>query len=383
MVRSAYTLRAEDDDFTQPGILVRDVFTDERRTKLVDEVSGSLLGGVRGEVLERAFQYWKNIDAEVGRRIEAKVKAGTRRSRPKAWARAEPTSGAALSNSPHLAAGRGAAHPCEQPNVVALRNTSRSEVAMPEPERYDAVIIGSSEGGKYLAWHLAQAGQRTAVVERRWIGSLPNINCLPSKNEIWSAGVAKIVARAGEFGVTTGSISVDMAKVLQRKRGMVDSLIAFHLERYKASGAELIMGSARLIAPKTVEVAVNNGGTRRLVAGKLFLNLGTHASIPPVPGLAEAQPLTNIEALGARPRLPVIFSFSAAGTSALKLAGLLRPVSAFRAALYTIHRSWSLEGSILEAEGIEGAGLHGEDRSKVGGAVRQAPALGVRGPAQV
>lgn len=169
---------------------------------------------------------------------------------------------------------------------------------MPEPERYDVVVIGSGEGGKYLAWHMAQAGQRTAVVERRWIGgSCPNINCLPSKNEIWSAGVVKTVTRAGQFGVTTGPVSVDMAKVLQRKRDMVNSLIAFHLERYQASGAELIMGRARIVAPKTIEVALNDGGTRRLISGKLFLNLGTHANIPPVPGLADAQPLTNIEAL--------------------------------------------------------------------------------------
>jgi catalase len=77
MVRSAYRLRPDDDDFAQPGALVRDVFNDEQRTKLVDQVSGSLLGGVRGEVLERALQYWKNIDAEVGRRVEAKVRAGS------------------------------------------------------------------------------------------------------------------------------------------------------------------------------------------------------------------------------------------------------------------------------------------------------------------
>ena len=77
MMRSAYTLRADDDDFSQPGVLVRNVFNDEQRTKLVDQVSGSLLGGVHGEVLERALQYWKNIDADVGRRIEAKVRAGS------------------------------------------------------------------------------------------------------------------------------------------------------------------------------------------------------------------------------------------------------------------------------------------------------------------
>ena len=77
MMRSAYRLRADDDDFSQPGVLVHNVFNDEQRTKLVDQVSGSLLGGVHGEVLERALQYWKNIDADVGRRIEAKVRAGS------------------------------------------------------------------------------------------------------------------------------------------------------------------------------------------------------------------------------------------------------------------------------------------------------------------
>jgi catalase len=77
MVRSAYTLRPGDDDFTQPGTLVRDVFNDDQRSKLVDQVAGSLLGGVREPVLSRAFDYWKKVDAEVGRRIEAKVRAGS------------------------------------------------------------------------------------------------------------------------------------------------------------------------------------------------------------------------------------------------------------------------------------------------------------------
>ena len=73
---------------------------------------------------------------------------------------------------------------------------------MTEPERYDAVVLGSGEGGKYLAWHLAQSGQRVAVVERRWIGgSCPNINCLPSKNEIWSANAADLVRHAAQYGI--------------------------------------------------------------------------------------------------------------------------------------------------------------------------------------
>lgn len=234
-------------------------------------------------------------------------------------------------------------------------------MAMPEPERYDVVVIGSGEGGKYLAWHLAQGGKRTAVVERRWIGgSCPNINCLPSKNEIWSAGVAKIVARAGEFGVITGPVSVNMAKVLQRKRDMVDGLIAFHLERYEASGAELIMGNARIVAPKTVEVTLNDGGTRRLIADKLFLNLGTHASIPPVPGLAEAQPLTNIEALDLD-RIPDHLIVLGGGYVGLELAQAYRR---FGGRVTIVEQGPRLAGredpevseeirSILETEGIE------------------------------
>ena len=105
---------------------------------------------------------------------------------------------------------------------------------------------------------------------------VPTSTACPSKNEIWSAGVASIVARAGEFGVTTGPVSVDMKQVLQRKRDMVDGLVAFHLERYEASGAELIMGTARLVAPRTVEVALNDGGTRRLV-GREALPQPRHA----------------------------------------------------------------------------------------------------------
>jgi len=95
----------------------------------------------------------------------------------------------------------------------------------------------------------------------------------------------------------TSSVETDMVRVRQRKREMVDGMIAIHLERYKASGADLIMGAACFVAPKTVEVRLNDGGTRVLAGDRVFLNLGTHATIPPVPGLADAQPLTNIELL--------------------------------------------------------------------------------------
>src|SRR5438445_783549 len=165
-------------------------------------------------------------------------------------------------------------------------------------ERYDDLVLGSGAGGKLLSWHLARAGRRTAVVERRYIGgSCPNINCLPSKNEVWSAKVADLIRHAAAFGVVTGSTAIDMRRVRQRKRDMVDGLVAMHLDQYRASGAELIMGAARFVGPKTLEVRLNEGGTRTVEGERLFLNVGTHAAIPPIPGLADARPLTNIELL--------------------------------------------------------------------------------------
>src|SRR5262249_16498469 len=113
-------------------------------------------------------------------------------------------------------------------------------------EQFDVLILGSGKGGKLLAWHMAQSGQRTAVVEGRWVGgSCPNIACLPSKNEIWSARVAHLARQGAHFGVITGPISTDMATVRQRKREMVNREIDLHLQNYKVTGAVLIMGTGR------------------------------------------------------------------------------------------------------------------------------------------
>ena len=169
---------------------------------------------------------------------------------------------------------------------------------MSQPERFEVLVLGSGFGGKLLAWHLARSGRRTAVVERRWVGgSCPNIACLPSKNEIWSAKIAHLVRHAAQFGTLTGSVTTDMAKVRQRKRDMVEREIDLHLQNYKASGAELIMGTGHFTAPKTLEVRLNDGGSRVLAGDQVFLNLGTHAAVPNIPGLEAAQPLTHIEAL--------------------------------------------------------------------------------------
>src|SRR5215471_18353675 len=192
---------------------------------------------------------------------------------------------------------RGADHDCRQRQPYNdARSTRRTH--MSQPEQFDILVLGSGAGGKLLAWHMARSGRRTAVVERRWIGgSCPNINCLPSKNEIQSAKVASLVRHGAEYGTRTGHVEIDMATVRDRKRKMVEEQIVAHLRNYQTSGTQLIMGSGRFVAAKTLEVRLNEGSTRTLTGDHVFVNVGTHAAIPGVPGLEATDPLTNIEAL--------------------------------------------------------------------------------------
>jgi pyruvate/2-oxoglutarate dehydrogenase complex dihydrolipoamide dehydrogenase (E3) component len=174
---------------------------------------------------------------------------------------------------------------------------------MNAPEKYDVLVLGGGTAGKLAAWTMAKEGRRTAVVDRKYIGgSCPNIACLPSKNVIYSAKVASLVARHREFGIETGPIAIDMAGVYARKREMVDGIIQVHLDKYRAAldkqrGDELIFGEGTFVAPRTLHIALRDGGERTLSADRVFVNLGSRATIPDTPGLREAKPLTHIEAL--------------------------------------------------------------------------------------
>ena len=191
-------------------------------------------------------------------------------------------------------------------------------------EHVEILTLGSGQGGKLLAWHMAELGRRTAVIERRWVGgSCPNVACMPSKNEIWSARVAHLVHQAAQFGTLSGSATTDMQRIRQRKREMVEREVAFHLDKYKSTGAELIMGSGRFVAPKTIEVQLNEGGSRQLTGERVFLNVGTHAAIPNIPGLKEAEPLTHIEALELD-RLPAHLIVLGGGYVGLEMAQAYR-----------------------------------------------------------
>jgi pyruvate/2-oxoglutarate dehydrogenase complex dihydrolipoamide dehydrogenase (E3) component len=180
-----------------------------------------------------------------------------------------------------------------------MENTSSTQVSKKtDPEEYDIVILGSGAGSKLTAWTLAAQGKRVAVIERKYIGgSCPNIACLPSKNIVHSAKVASYFRRGEEFGIDTKGFAVNMSVVRDRKRKMVSGEVEAHLDNYKRSGAELILGSGRFIGPKTLEATLPDGTRRRLRGANVIIGTGTHAALEPIPGLAEAQPLTHVEAL--------------------------------------------------------------------------------------
>jgi pyruvate/2-oxoglutarate dehydrogenase complex dihydrolipoamide dehydrogenase (E3) component len=146
--------------------------------------------------------------------------------------------------------------------------------SLTSPEEYDIIVLGSGEAGKYLAWTLAKQGKRVAVIERKYVGgSCPNIACLPSKNIIHSAKVASYFFRSQEFGITKDNCKIDMTVVRDRKRKMVKGLVDVHLANYKATGAELLMGSGRFTAPKTIELTLPEGGKRQLRGAKIIISI--------------------------------------------------------------------------------------------------------------
>src|SRR5271166_3551871 len=191
-------------------------------------------------------------------------------------------------------------------------------------EKYEVLVLGSGEAGKWTAWTMAGEGHRTAMVERKWLGgSCPNIACLPSKNVIYSARVPSLARRGAEFGLEMDQLRIKMPGVQQRKRKMVEAEHQFHAKRTADAGIELIMGEGRFVAPRTIEIALNDGGTRRIVGERVFLDLGSHSTMPNVPGLAASNPMTHIEALDLD-RLPRHLIVIGGGYIGLELAQAAR-----------------------------------------------------------
>jgi pyruvate/2-oxoglutarate dehydrogenase complex dihydrolipoamide dehydrogenase (E3) component len=171
---------------------------------------------------------------------------------------------------------------------------------------FDAIVIGSGQGGTPLCQALAGAGMRTALVEREHVGgTCINEGCTPTKTMVASARVAYLARRGADYGVHTGELKIDLARVRERKRAIVDSFRNGSQTRIeKTEKLELIFGEAEFTGPKTIRVRKKDGGELALAASQIFINAGCRPSVPKIAGLSDAPYLdsTSIMELDAVPR---------------------------------------------------------------------------------
>jgi len=167
---------------------------------------------------------------------------------------------------------------------------------MTASSQYDAIVIGSGQGGTPLSMALAGAKMRTALIERTHVGgTCINEGCTPTKTMVASGRVAYLARRAADYGVHTGEISVDLEKVRQRKRDIVDSFRNGGQKRVeKMANLELVFGEASFSDPKTVVVRLKGGGQSTFSAERIFINAGTRASRPKLDGLDKVAHLDNV-----------------------------------------------------------------------------------------
>ena len=173
-------------------------------------------------------------------------------------------------------------------------------------KNFDAIVIGSGQGGTPLCQALAGTGMRTALVEREHVGgTCINEGCTPTKTMVASARVAYLARRSADYGVHTGELTIDLAKVRERKRAIVESFRNGSQSRIeKTEKLELIFGEAEFTGPKTIRVRKKDGGELALAANQIFINAGCRPSVPEIAGLSDVPYLnsTSIMELDAVPR---------------------------------------------------------------------------------
>ncbi len=166
---------------------------------------------------------------------------------------------------------------------------------MSNPEKYDAIVVGAGQAGTPLSRALADVGMRTALVERKHVGgTCVNEGCTPTKTMVASGRVAYLARRGADYGVGTGPVTIDLKKVRERKRAIVNSFREGSQSRIEqTANLDLIFGEAKFTGPKSIEVRLPDGTTRSLSGGQFFINAGTRASRPKLDGLNEVTSLDN------------------------------------------------------------------------------------------
>jgi len=191
-------------------------------------------------------------------------------------------------------------------------------------ENYDAIVIGTSQGGRFLPVELAKAGQKVALVERGPLGGVcVNSGCTPTKTMVASARLAYQARRGAEYGVRIGPVSADMAAVRERKRAMVAGARQNYASRLAQDGLDLIEGEARFTGPKTVEIALTDGGTRQISAPVVVIDAGTRPRPLTTPG-ADRVPVLDSTSIMELDQLPEHLMIIGGGYIGLEFAQMFR-----------------------------------------------------------
>src|SRR4029077_10781155 len=169
------------------------------------------------------------------------------------------------------------------------------ESPMSAADEYQAVVIGSGQGGKPLCVALAGAGWRTAIIEREHVGgTCVNVGCTPTKTMVASGRVAYLTRRAADYGVQTGNIRIDMTRIRQRKRDIVESFRSRgQATLEKSNNLDLIFGEASFTGPKSLLVRLKNGTRRTLHAEHVFIDAGCRPAVPKLDGLSDVPYLSS------------------------------------------------------------------------------------------
>jgi pyruvate/2-oxoglutarate dehydrogenase complex dihydrolipoamide dehydrogenase (E3) component len=227
-------------------------------------------------------------------------------------------------------------------------------------EHYDAIIIGTSQGGRFLPVELAKAGRRVALVERGPLGGVcVNTGCTPTKTMVASARVAYQARRAAEYGVHTGPVSVDLAAVRERKRAMVAGARQNYASRLAQDGLDLIEGEARFTGPRTVEIALTGGGTRQVSAPAVVIDAGTRPNPLEIPGAGDV-PVLDSTSIMELDELPEHLIILGGGYIGLEFGQLFRRLGSEVTIIQSGPRLMMLEdedvsdevAAILRADGI-------------------------------
>jgi len=177
-------------------------------------------------------------------------------------------------------------------------------------EQFDAIVVGSGQGGGPLASALAEAGRTTALIEREHLGgTCVNEGCTPTKTMVASGRVAYLARRGADYGVKTGEITIDMEVVRNRKRDIVDSFRGgSEKQAFSTEGLSVLMGEGRFSGPKEITVKLNDGGSRTLAAETIVINVGERPAPPNIVGADKVTILnsTSIMELNAVPEHLVV-----------------------------------------------------------------------------